>query len=172
MNIRAIRSVQVLLVLNVGLALGSTFWAANSLWPDRELIPDTDREVSNESPILRASVETSSVEAHPLFAQSRLPAPVQPVSAPSEQGALQPPPLLVGVFMGSGGSAGGLLEDTQSGTRKFVRYGDVFLGWSLVSIAPKAAVLRHGTQELEVPLSFSSRSSPKPGTSDSTSRTP
>lgn len=172
MKIRAITSVQLLFAINIGLVVCSIIWVANSLWPSRVQIPDVDRDAANESTIVRVSIESSSVEAHPLFAQSRLPAPVQPVSDSLEEGAVQSPPLLVGVFMGSGESAGGLLEDAQSGTRKFIRNGEVFLGWSLVSIAPKAAVLRHGTQELSVPLSFSSRSSLKPETSDSTSRTP
>jgi hypothetical protein len=172
MNIRAITSVRVLVALNIGLALGSLIWAANNLWPDRELMPDTDREVFHASPIQRVSVETASVEAHPLFAQNRLPAPMHAVSDASEQGTLQPPPLLVGVFMESQGSVGALLEDTPSGTRKFVRKGEVFLGWALVSLRQKTVVLRHGTQEFDVPLSFSSRSSPKSGASDSTARTP
>lgn len=153
---------RILVALNTGAALALAGWAINSFQPDQDTVSGIGEADSDSPPIAQRAVLRDSVEAHPLFDSTRLPVADAALDQPPAA-TIQPPPLLVGVVKGADGRVGGLMEDPQSGSRKFVRDGEDFLGWKLVSLRSKTAVMRSGSQEAEIQLSFNSRSLQNPG---------
>lgn len=163
---------KVLIVLNAGMASVALAWAMLALRPDRDFEPaPVGEEAPSYIPISQQPPQTESVELHPLFNSSRAPIPESPTNT-GDAAPAQTPPLLVGVMGDADGVWGCVLENLDSTSRKFVRVGNTFDGWTLVAVHPKKVVLRSGSEQIELQLSFESRSSPKQGNPDPTSRTP
>lgn len=158
---------KLLITVNAVVAMALCGWIAISFLPDQKAVPDTNEdETSGHSPILRQPLQVDAIDAHPLFNPTRLPVFTE---RPSDQAVVETmhmPPLLVGILTHGDGKVGGLLEDPPSGSRKFIRQGETFMGWTLISLHGKTAVLRFGAQEAELKLSFNSKSPPGPGGSD------
>lgn len=148
---------QLLIAANVLVALFALAWVIRTLWAEDQMIPESPADPLGNVELRVPLIETSAVKAHPLFVQNRL--PVSEKSGLDDQDAVknQLPPLIVGIFKSSHGELGAIMEDAQTGVRKFVRGGGEFLGWKLAAVRPKTAVLSQGGQEIEVPLSFGSR---------------
>lgn len=158
---------KLLLLVNAIVALALCGWVALELMLDQEAVPDADENQTPEhSPILRQLPRVDAIDAHPLFSPTRRPVIAE---RPADQTVIETmhlPPLLVGILINGDGKVGGLLEDPPSGSRKFIRQGETFMGWTLISLHGKTAVLRFGAKEAELMLSFNSRSPQGPGSSD------
>lgn len=163
---------RILLALNFGILLALVVWAVGSLQADQDTLPTTHEEVAERPPIPQQSIQKEFIEAHPLFIATRMPVAVEATPDQSESVPTRPPPLLVGILKGADGRIGGLMEEPQSGSRKYVRDGEEFMGWTLMSMRSKTAVMRAGSREAEVQLSFNSRSPQNTGNSGSNPKNP
>lgn len=102
-------------------------------------------------PNRQTSIE--NIEQSPLFSQSRKPPDVVPISSFPMGVAAGPPPALVGI-VGEGSELHALLEDPSSNTRKLIRQGEQFIGWTLVTVDSKRAELRAAETTIFLDLSL------------------
>lgn len=167
-----VKVMQVLVAANVLVASLALVWMIRMLWVEEQLSTEQARDPLESVNFSPSPIETGAIKAHPLFTQSRLPVPEQP--RPDDQGGVlvQPPPRLVGLFKSTRGEMGALMEDAQTGVRRFVRSGGELGGWTLFAIRSKVAVLRQGEQELVVPLSPDAGTAELPPSSDQGTKAP
>ncbi len=154
---------RLLLALNIAILLASASGGGMSLMPDSVPSPPVEAPDSlRPSALSRHATETASVEEHPLFNPARTPIKEKQASETGDR-AVQPPPTLIGIVRGSKTIAGAILEELQSGSRKFVRQGESFQDWTVTAVYAKKIRIRRGPQEIELPLSFDPRSLTKSG---------
>lgn len=159
-----------LLAINALIAIVLIGWVLTSFRSD--FVESPTEPLSELAPISRQSVPIDAIVEHPLFSPERKQATPPAQASVVEAAVPQSPPLLVGVLKGESNQIGGLLEDPQSGTRKFVRVGETFVDWTLVSVRPKSAFVRSGTQEIELRFPFDLEGSGETGSSAPDQSTP
>lgn len=167
-----LKTIQVLAAVNVLVGVLALVWIIRALWIEEQIFTEPPNDSLGNMSLSALPIETNAVKAHPLFTQNRLPAPEQPGLDNPYAEKILPPPQVVGIFNSSQGELGAIMEDTQTGTRKFVRGGGEFMGWKLAAIRPKVAVLRQGGQEIEAPLSFGLRAAGNPPVPDQNFKAP
>lgn len=168
----SLKHIHILVAINVLVGILALAWVIQVLWGEEQIFTGPPNDSLGNMNLSALPIETSAVKAHPLFTQNRLPAPEQPGLDNPYAEKILPPPQVVGIFKSSQGELGAIMEDTQTGTRKFVRGGGEFMGWKLAAIRPKVAVLRQGGQEIEAPLSFGLRAAGNPPVPDQNFKAP
>ncbi len=99
-------------------------------------------------------VSNSDIEQFPIFNRLRQPIPEVSTAPPPVPPAIAAPPELIGI-VGESGRLRALLEDQSDNTRTLARPGDVFIGWTLLSIQGNTVQLqaadRHVILNLNAP---------------------
>lgn len=168
----SLKHIHILVAINVLVGILALAWVIQVLWVEEQIFTEPPNDYLGNMNFPAVPIETSAVKAHPLFTQNRLPAPEQPGPDNPYAVKILSPPEVLGIFKSSQGELGAIMEDTQTGTRKFVRGGGEFMGWKLTAIRSKGAVLRQGEQEIDAPLLFGLRTAGNPPIPDQNLKAP
>lgn len=151
--IKLTRTAWLLLANTSALTLAMAI-AIVKLWPEDVATVTGKSEAGGADAVLpQRRTSIGDIEQSPLFSPARQPADVASLSSSSMSMAAGPPPALVGI-LGEGGGLSALLEDPSSNTRKLLRRGEHFIGWTLISVDSKKAELRAAETTILLDLSL------------------
>ena len=148
-----------LALINVVMLVFSLVTAIVKLSPDSDITHQVGETTAPIAPLAAMQVSISDVQQSSLFNPSREAviedkSPIEPSAV-----ATAPPPYLIGI-VGEKGVLRALLLDTSTKTRRLVKRGEEFNGWTLISIGIKKVELQAGERIEVIDLSLS-RSAPE-----------
>lgn len=123
--------------------LFATITLAVRQFPPYEATTSSEQERRSvaTAPTPPRQTSTVDVEQSPLFHRSRKPLPEMSAASTENATVVSEPPILIGI-VGEVGRLRALMEGPPNGERKLLDKGDVFMGWSIISIQSKTVKLQ------------------------------